>query len=93
MGPIACLLIALADMPYGYYQILRVLIFAISLYLAINEGIYTDNFWFWAFVVVSLIYNPIARLPLGREIWSFMNGVTIVIFGVHFCRMLKANSR
>lgn len=84
LGPIGILLIALADMPYGYYQILRVILFCASVYLAIAEGRRDGGFWLWAFIASALIYNPIATLSLGREIWTIVNVMTIAIFGVHF---------
>ena len=37
-GPIVCLLLALGDMPYGYYQLLRVILFCASVYLIIQES-------------------------------------------------------
>ena len=80
LGPILLLLIALLDMPYGYYQILRVITFCASVYLATQENERGD-LWFWAFVACAITYNPIFRLSLGREIWSLVNVLTIVIYG------------
>lgn len=82
-GPILLLMIALSDMPYGYYQLLRVITFCASVYIAIQEKERSD-FWFWAFTACALTYNPIFRLSLGREIWSLVNALTIVLYGIHF---------
>lgn len=82
--PIAFLLAALVDMPYGYYQLLRVLIFAVSVYLAVAESKLEQGVWFWALVACALIYNPIFKFSLGREIWEFVNVATIVFFAAHW---------
>lgn len=82
-GPITLLLIALSDMPYGYYQLLRVIMFCASVYIAIQEKERSD-FWLWAFAACALTYNPIFSLSLGREIWPLMNVLAIVLYGLHF---------
>jgi hypothetical protein len=82
--PVVCLLGALLDMPYGYYQLLRVLVFCASVYVALSEGKLETGVWFWAFAACALIYNPIFKLSLGREIWWFVNIATVVLYITHF---------
>lgn len=84
LGPIICVLIALLDLPYGYYQLLRVIIFCSSGYIAVQEKGRNSEFWFWIFVACALIYNPIIKLSLGREIWPFVNVATAGLYGSHF---------
>ena len=84
LGPVVALLVAMLDMPYGYYQLLRVGIFCVSAYLAIAEGKQGNGFWLWTFIACGLIYNPVAKLSLGGEIWPFVNLGTIALFAVHF---------
>ena len=38
----------------------------------------------WAFIACALIYNPVAILSLGKEIWTIVNVITIGLFGSHF---------
>lgn len=82
--PILMLLIALIDMPYGYYQILRVMIFCSSVFIAIREKEQNGVFWLWAFVACALIFNPIIKLSLGSEIWPFANIAATALYGLHF---------
>ena len=82
--PISLLLVALLDMPYGYYQLLRVLIFCVSAYLAVREKGEHSEGWFWTFAACALIYNPVVKLSLGKEIWPIVNVGTIILFSVHF---------
>lgn len=83
--PIALLLIALLDMPYGYYQLLRVCIFCTSAYIAVQQNDSNEKFWMWGFVACALIYNPVIKLSLGREIWPFVNVATV---GLYFSHMV-----
>lgn len=84
LGPILLLLVALLNMPYGYFQFLRVIVFCASAYLAIQEKDRNGEFWLWAFVACALVYNPVFKLSLGREIWPLANVATVALFGCHF---------
>jgi hypothetical protein len=65
--------------PYGYYILLRWIICAVFAYLAIQAYAQAKQAWVWIFVLTALIYNPLIRLHLTREIWSVVNIVTIVV--------------
>lgn len=82
--PIGALLLGLSDMPYGYYELLRVLVFCCAIYIAIAERERGNGNWLWAFGACALIYNPIAKLSLGREIWTVVNLATVALFAGHF---------
>lgn len=84
LGPILLLLIALLDMLYGYYQILRVIVFCSSAYISIQEKDCNGAFWLWAFVACALIYNPVFKLSLGKDIWPFANVAAAALYGCHF---------
>lgn len=84
LGPVVFLLVAMSDMPYGYYQLLRVVVFCASAYLAFAEGKLDSGFWLWAFIASALIYNPVVKLSLGREIWTYVNLATVALFAAHF---------
>lgn len=65
--------------PYEYYVILRVVCCALFAYLALRatERGHTD--WAFALGAVAVVYNPIWRVHLTREIWSVINVVTVGI--------------
>jgi len=73
-------------MPYGYYQLLRIVIFCAAIYLAIIEKRDADNGWLWAFVACALVYNPLVKLALGREVWAIVNIGTIALFVIHMVK-------
>lgn len=74
----AMLLIAQADMPYGYYTILKISACGFFVYLALNLP--TDRTLGAAYLAwsLALVYNPFFRIPLGREVWSVVNIMTVV---------------
>lgn len=82
--PIAALGGALLDMPYGYYQLLRVLVFCATAYLAFESHKRGDVAWAWALGATAIVYNPFFKLALGREIWTMVNIATIVLFIAHW---------
>lgn len=82
--PVLLLAIALLDMPYGYYQVLRVVVFCASAYLGLYERNQNEEVWSWAFFGCALIYNPIFKLSLGADLWPFANVATIILFGSHY---------
>ena len=83
--PMVALGVALFDMPYGYYGLLRLLVCGVCLHLAAQEG-NGGSGWVWALGGCALLYNPIFTIHLGREIWSIVNVATIALLATHMWR-------
>jgi len=78
---IAMLLWALVPVnPYGYYIVLRFAICGILIYLAFRARELEKSTWIWLFAISAIVYNPLIRVHLTREIWSVVNVATIVLF-------------
>lgn len=88
--PVLLLLIAILDMPYGYYQILRWIICGYALTIAYNnhkEEIYnlsTILFGLWA-----ITYNPIAPIHFEKDIWIIINLLTAMTLVFKFVIEIK----
>ena len=78
--PAAMALLALLDMPYGYYQLLRLVVAAASVFIAVAAWQRGSHVAVIAFGLLALIYNPIAPLHLKREIWEWVNIGTAAVF-------------
>jgi len=67
--------------PYGYYILLRVILFFICWFLAacIYHMADNDSPWVVVLAICAVVYNPLFRIHLNREIWSVINVATIVI--------------
>jgi uncharacterized membrane protein YccC len=83
------LLLALGPWPYGYYQLLRVVVFAAGVFAAIS---------FWqreqalavGLLLCAVIFNPFLPIHLNREIWSVLNIAAAAVFGFAAYRAHRA---
>lgn len=65
--------------PYGYYILLRWVCCAAFAYVALKALAQGKEGWVWVLGVTAVVYNPILRIHLTREIWSVINVVTILV--------------
>jgi hypothetical protein len=67
--------LCLADMPYGYYQLVRfagLIGFAILAYQAHEQGKQTEMIIYGG---LALLFQPFFKIALGREIWNIVDVV------------------
>ena len=77
---VVMLLIALnPSNPYGYYTFLRFVCCAVFAYLAFLAFEQKIHLFMWLLVVTAVVYNPIIRIQLTRDIWTIINLITIII--------------
>ncbi|MEQ8561832.1 MAG: hypothetical protein RID18_10015 [Cytophagales bacterium] len=77
--------LCLADMPYGYYQLVRfagLIGFAILAYQANQQGRQTEMIIYGG---LALLFQPFFKIALGREMWNIVDvivgiGLLISIF-------------
>lgn len=77
--------ICLADMPYGYYQLVRfigLVGFSVLAYHAHEQGRQTEM---TIYCGLALLFQPFFKITLGREIWNIVDvivgiGLLISIF-------------
>jgi hypothetical protein len=78
-------LIALFNLPYGYYTLARVVIFGFSVtiaYFSIASG--SPNYvWTSLFVLIAILFNPIIPIHLNREIWFWIDIFVAAIILAH----------
>lgn len=79
--------------PYGYYILLRWVCCAIFAYLAFQAFAQEKQDWVWILGVTAVIYNPIIRVSLTREIWSVINVITIGIAVVSIFVLKVSNEK
>lgn len=74
----AVLLLCLAPMPYGYFTLVRILatvvfgLYAYKCYVAKKEGLT------WVFVTLALLFQPFAKVGLGRTIWNIIDVIVAI---------------
>ena len=69
-------------MPYGYYQLVRFVAligFAILAYKANEQGQKTEAI---IYVCLAILFQPLVKLALGRQIWNIVDvvvGVALLV--------------
>jgi len=69
------LFICLLDMPYGYYQLVRFLAMVIFLYFGYIAYQEKKEILAYIFFGLSLLFQPIIKIALGRAIWNMVDMV------------------
>ena len=72
------LILALAKMPYEYYQVLRWIVCGVSAYTAYLASERAMDGWVWLFVVIAIMFNPILPVHMTRDAWALID-VTVAI--------------
>jgi len=74
--------LCLADMPYGYYQLVRFVAlvgFAILAYKANEQGRKTEAI---IYICLGILFQPFVKIALGRQIWNIVDvviGVALIV--------------
>lgn len=79
--------------PYGYYILLRIVCCAVCAYLALAAAGSDKTPWTWTLGIFAVIYNPIVRIHLTREIWSVVNVVTIIVLAVSVAHLVRKEEK
>lgn len=73
------LLLCLFDMPYGYYILVRFVATVGFVYMAYKYYEMKKENLVWTFGALALLFQPLAKMPLGRVIWNIVD-VAVAIF-------------
>jgi hypothetical protein len=76
----AMLLGALADLPYGYYQLLRFVVCGVGAYIAYMAYNWQKIWVVWLFGFIALLFNPLIVIHLSRELWQPIDFICAVLF-------------
>ena len=94
---IALTLVALAvaialipSLPYGYYSVMRWVVFALCAWLSLHSHRTGSEGWTWIWGIIAGIYNPLFPVHANRMIWSIVNVATIFI--VIWCSLKNSRS-
>ena len=77
----ACLLIiAIAEMPDGYYTFLKFAVCGGAAYLVYVNFKSEREGWLLVFGLIALMWNPLVPLQFKREIWVVLDIAAAVVF-------------
>jgi len=72
------LFLCLADMPYGFYQLVRLLAlagFAVLAFVANKEGRQTEMI---VYIILAILFQPLFKIALGRELLNVVDVITAI---------------
>lgn len=80
ISPAALLVLALFEMPHGYYTLLRIVVFAAAAWIAFVD--YQDGLQWRSsfFALIAVLFNPVIPIDLDRETWSFIDAGVAAAF-------------
>ena len=65
--------ICLADMPYGYYQLVRFIALAGFVLLAYNTYSQGNKTEAIIYVCLAILFQPLVKIALGRQVWNIVD--------------------
>lgn len=72
------LLLCLADMPYGFYQLVRFAAAGAFAYLSYDNFKSKRDGLGFVFAALALLFQPFFKIALGRMIWNIVDIVVAV---------------
>jgi predicted membrane protein len=75
------LLISLADLPIGYYTLLRIVVSIGAIAVIIKEYEQGINFWIIIFGLILILFNPLIPVYLNdKEVWMPIDIIAAILF-------------
>jgi len=86
------LFLSALPMPYGFYTITKIIVTASSIYYAyyLYIALQKKGFWFWCFVAVAILFNPIMPIYLySKMLWGAIDIVVAILFIIFVFKFKK----
>lgn len=88
------LLLALADLPIGYYTLVRVVVTIGAVAVIVTEFDKGLNFWNILFGLIAIIFNPLIPIYLGdKDTWIPIDIIAAVFFGIKSFTIIKQQEK
>jgi hypothetical protein len=74
--------ICLVDMPYGYFQFVRLAAMIGFSYLAYSANQQTNKNEVFIYIALAILFQPFIKIALGRTIWNIVDlvvGIGLVL--------------
>ena len=85
LGPLA--------LPSGYYAVLRIVVTCVFIW---GSGLFfnrREKLLPWLFLLVAIVFNPVVKLHLGKEIWIAVDIASGILLLVSGQRLLRSKNR
>ena len=74
--------LCLVDMPYGFYQFVRVAAFVGFGYLAFNANENEEKNQVFIYLALALLFQPFFKIAFGRSLWNSIDvvvGIALIV--------------
>ena len=89
----ALLLLCLAPMPYGYYQLVRFVSMVAFAVMAWNYYEKKQEVWAIVFGALALLFQPLVKIALGRLVWNVVDVIVSILLIIVFLMDKKRDNR
>jgi hypothetical protein len=66
--------------PYKYFEALRFWIMTVSIFGVYCSIQWKQQGWAWVFGVIAILFNPFAKIALGRQNWNYVDAIVAAVF-------------
>lgn len=73
---------ALADWPYGYYQLLRIAVTGYAIWIAWWLSKADKENVMWIFIFIAVAFNPVIKISMERATHEILNIITAIAMAV-----------
>ena len=74
----AMMLLCLAPMPYGYFQLVRLLATIAFGFMSFRFYQERKEAFFYTFGALALLFQPLYKIALGRTIWNIIDVIVAI---------------
>ena len=72
------------NFPFAYYQLMNWIVLGAALMTAYQSHQQVKPALMWLFIVIAVVFNPIAPFLLTNDIWRIADIVVVLIFMISF---------
>lgn len=89
----ALMLLCLAPMPYGYFQLVRFVAMVAFGWMAYRYYLNQKTIAMWVFGTLALLFQPIYKISLGRTVWNVVDVVVALLLIAMFVLEWRKDSK
>lgn len=87
--PTILLLIAVGDLDYGYYEILRIIVTIFATVFVYMFKAFENISLMIIMIIVAILFNPILPIHLDKDTWVFLDFISSILFLISAISVMK----
>src|SRR3954469_15647844 len=74
------LAVAFFRWPYGYYQLLRLVVASVAVWMAVIAHARRMPGWMLVGAAIALLHNPVWKIAFSRDVWAVLDWIVALAF-------------